>query len=160
MCVHCTETWCFSCIDRVGTCGCGELTEEGFLRPLEEVEAPPPVRGARPLVPCLSTASSCNLAVCMADTATSDPVGGCRTGGDGHSCSGGTGEGAVAGAVAGLVAASQAAVAALARVSAAAGVEMQAPEPHMLAWPIYGAADEGVADDDGPQCSSTGGGCI
>ena len=68
MCVGCAETWCLGCIERAGPCGCGGLTEGGFLRPLGEVEAPP---GTAAAVPCLSTASSCHLTACLTDTATS-----------------------------------------------------------------------------------------
>ncbi|GBF96112.1 hypothetical protein Rsub_08988 [Raphidocelis subcapitata] len=159
MCVHCTETWCFSCIDRVGTCGCGELTEEGFLRPLEEVEAPTTGRGGAQPVPCLSTASSCNLAVCMADTASSEPAG-------------------AAPAVPRHEVHADSGAATAARGVTPAGVTLAMPLPEGLRLPVDAAAGAVAAlaagallaraaaaaaagdDDDGPQCSSTGGCCI
>jgi hypothetical protein len=159
MCVHCTETWCLSCIDRVGTCGCGELTEEGFLRPMEEVEAPALVRGAGPPVPCLSTASSCNLAVCMADTATSEPAGAVPAAppaaapatlfGAVHSCSGSAADAATAM----RLAPAAAAAAAAAGMPGPFGSFTSALRPVDLV-----PADGG--DEDGPQCSSTGGGGV
>ena len=46
-----------------------------MLPPLEQVEAPLPAHGPAGLVrPCLSTASSCNLATCIADSANSGPA--------------------------------------------------------------------------------------
>jgi hypothetical protein len=154
MCVHCTETWCFSCIDRVGTCGCGGLTEEGFLRPLELVEAAPPPRGTdgvlEPVGPCLSTASSCNLAACTADTAVSGGAAAAAAAegaaltlaalrAEAHSCSGGVGAGAQQQLQ--HVAPSSAPVRAIATASNRNGEESDGD------------------DDSGPQWSSNGGSC-
>jgi hypothetical protein len=163
MCVHCTETWCFSCIDRMGTCGCGGLTEEGFLRPLELVEAPlaPPGAGGH-AAPCLSTASSCNLAVCLADTATSEPL----AAGPGPEGPSSCGACAAARAVSSPGAPQQAVLlGACAPVAAGVGAAPMQLGAIALAPPPSGerllvdaaGLDE---DDGGPQWSSNGGSCL